>query len=228
MPSSLSLKHGDIYYRIKVNLDIPWAFDEEVKVPLWIISRYDLNLYPSLKTPKDFESCQTITPIFGNVGKIVMTLHVPHTGWVSNQSIPFNIGYINLSTVNVHRTSIKLLRHVTYTDQTRRHEKVQSNWIMNYKVDGVEAGKSKNIRVNVKIPDVSNHISNEIYSRFITIRYFVVVVGKIKWLDSIGTFSSNPKIGFPVIIGNIALRFDDAVQTPQPNAPEPEENLSEC
>lgn len=206
LPSSLNISYGEIFYHIKVVLDIPWAFDEEIKVPLWILARYDLNLYPELKSPKEFETFERITPIFGSSHDISMVVKVPFTGWVSEQIIPIEVGYENASNVNIKKTTIKLMRLITYTDQEGCNQKLQSYCVMKHHIKGAVAEATTYRTTNIQIPGIGNLMSNGMFCKVMKIEYFVVVVGKISWVQLLGKIGSNPEIRFPVTIGNVELR----------------------
>jgi len=49
VPSSFEGEFGHVRYTIKVTLDRPWKFDQDMKMAFTVISPVDLNLNPTVK-----------------------------------------------------------------------------------------------------------------------------------------------------------------------------------
>jgi hypothetical protein len=179
IPYSVDAKFGEIYYGIKVVLDVPHDIDKEVRLPLTIIRYEDLNSMPLLKYPKQSEISKTFCWMFcccclRNL-PLVMTCTVPYTGYVpvsnnqfdfenilSNESlsfqgqkIPLIIEYNNSSHVTVKATKISLKAIHTFNFEYPSTCKQVEKYRLDYKIiAGVKSGKSIKIDDFLRVPEM--------------------------------------------------------------------------
>ncbi|CRL02416.1 CLUMA_CG015713, isoform A [Clunio marinus] len=210
IPYSTEGKYGEIYYGIKVVLDIPHELDKEIRLPLTIIRYEDLNAMPLLKYPKREEITKTFCYFFicclGS-SPLLMSASIPYTGYIPGQKIPITIELNNQSHVNVRSTKITLKGLHTFNFDYPSTCKQTEKYRLDYKLAaGVKSGKSAKLEEFLMVPEMLNP-SNEQNCKVFQITYM------IKISATVDDPHQTPCIRIPITIGSFPLIFKDA----QPN-----------
>lgn len=205
-------KYGEIYYGIKVVLNIPQDLDKEMKLPLTVIRYEDLNTMPLLKYPKREETSKTFCWFFIcclGTAPLVMSASIPYTGFVPGQKIPISIEMNNQSHVDVRSTKITLKGlhtfHFDYPSTCKQTEKYR----LDYKLaSGVKSGKSIKLDESLKVPEMLNP-SNDAHCKVFQITYVIKVAAIVDEPHQ------SPFIHIPITVGSFPLLFKDASPQPQ-------------
>lgn len=199
-------KHGEIYYGIKVILNIPQELDKEIKLPLTIVRYEDLNTMPLLKYPKREETSKTFCWFFicclGS-SPLVMSASIPYSGFVPGQKIPVTIEMNNQSHVEVKSTKITLKGLHKFNFEYPSTSKHVEKYRLDYKLaSGVKAGKFVKLEEYVKVPEMLNP-SNEDYCKIFQITYVIKIAAIVD--DP----HQSPCIHIPITVGSFPLIFKD-------------------
>lgn len=206
IPYSAEGKFGEIYYGIKVVLDIPHDLDKEIRMPLTIIRYEDLNTIPMLKYPKREEASKTFCWFWIcclGTSPLVMAARIPHSGFVPGQIIPIVVEMNNQSHVDVKCTKITLKGLHAFNFDYPSTSKQVEKYRLDYKLAmGVKSGKTIKLEESLKVPEMLMP-SNESLCRVFQISYVLKVSAVVD--DPHGTCS----IHIPVTIGSFPLLFKD-------------------
>lgn len=188
-------------------LNIPQEIDREMKLPITVIRPEDLNLCPLLKYPKREEVSKTFCWYFicclGS-SPLVMSAHIPYSGFVPGQRIPVYIELNNQSHVDVKSTRITLKGLHTFNFDYPSTCKQVEKYRLDYKAAaGVKAGKCVKLEEFVKVPEMLNP-SNELLCKVFQISYVVKVSAVVD-----DPYQS-PFIHFPITVGSSPLIFKDS------------------
>lgn len=199
-------KYGEIYYGIKVVLNIPQEMDKEIKLPLTIVRYEDLNTLPLLKYPKREEASKTFCWFFicclGS-SPLVMSVSIPYSGFVPGQKIPVTIEMNNQSHVEVKSTKITLKGLHKFNFDYPSTSKHVEKYRLDYKLaSGVKAGKFVKLEEFVKVPEMLNP-SNEAHCKVFQITYVVKIAAMVD--DP----HQSPCIHIPITVGSFPLIFKD-------------------
>lgn len=210
---SVEGKYGEIYYGIKVVLDIPHDIDKEVRLPLTLIRYEDLNTMPLLKYPKSDEVSKTFCSFcfccccFRN-SPLILTASIPFSGYVPGQMIPIAIEMNNQSHVDVKATKISLKAVHTFSFEYPSTCKQVEKYRLDYKIiKGVKSGKYVKIDDHLKVPEMLNP-SNDGQCKVFQITYVVKITAIVD--DP----HENPFLLIPLRIGSFPLLFKDSTPTP--------------
>ncbi|XP_070494888.1 arrestin domain-containing protein 3-like [Chironomus tepperi] len=216
LPYTTELKHGHIRYYAEAVLDIPWRFDKEITAPFTVVRYDDLNLFPELKIAQKFEEVKTFCCLFCESGPLIVTVTIPYTGFCGGHPVPITIDYTNKSDVDVLRTKLKLKRTIAFTSHTpERKTKTDTEKMVEKLVEGIKKGDSKCIQTTFDIPQTMM-CSNGRFCQVVRISYVMEIEAEVDGCHS------NPEIAFPVVIGNIPLRFDNQFVPPQTSIEQPQ------
>lgn len=213
LPSNIAYstegKYGEIYYGIKVILNIPQELDKEMKLPLTVIRYEDLNMMPLLKYPKREEISKTFCWFFVcclGSSPLVMTASIPYTGFVPGQKIPIAIELNNQSHVDIRSTKITLkglhLFNFDYPSTSKHVEKYRLDYKL---VSGVKSGKCVKLEEYLKVPEMLNP-SNELHCKVFQITYVIKISAVVD--DP----HQAPYIHIPITIGSFPLLLKDPTQ----------------
>ena len=207
IPYSTEGKYGEIYYGIKVILNVPQELDKEMKLPLTIIRYEDLNTMPLLKYPKQEETSKTFCYVFicclGS-SPLVMSVSIPYSGFCPGQKIPITIELNNQSHVTVRSTKITLKGLHKFSFDYPSTSKHVEKYRLDYKlVSGVKSGTYVKLEETLKVPEMLNP-SNETYCKIFQISYVIKVAAMVD--DP----HQSPIVHIPITIGSFPLIFKDS------------------
>lgn len=211
LPSSFEGEWGFVRYTVKVTLDRPWKFDQDVKMAFTVISPVDLNENPRVKNPFKLQLEKTFCCFCCASGPLSLIVHIPVTGFVSGQTIPLTIECDNASNVDVD--SIKLrMRKLTafHVMNPRRETKNKKDTITEIGVGPVTAGKSQTWSQTIQIPPLppSNLVNCGLIDVDYDIKVEAVVSGPHANLDG----------NIPIVLGTVPL---ESFQPPPPYTDNP-------
>ncbi|XP_055375137.1 arrestin domain-containing protein 17 [Condylostylus longicornis] len=153
LPSSFEGAHGHVRYTIKITLDRPWKFDQDMKMAFTVISPVDLNLNPRIKEPAKLELEKSFCCFCCKSGPLAVIVHVPVSGYVSGQIIPITAECDNASNVDINIIKFILRKVVTFTvTQPRADKKVEKVTIAELNVGPIAGNESKNFNQQLEIP----------------------------------------------------------------------------
>lgn len=209
-------KYGEIYYGIKVVLNIPQELDKEIRLPLTVIRYEDLNLQPLLKYPKREETSKTFCWFFicclGS-SPLVISVSIPYSGFVPGQKIPITIEMNNQSHVDVRSTKITLKGLHTFNFEYPSTCKQIEKYRLDYKLTtGVKSGKAVKLEESLKVPEMLNP-SNENQCKVFQITYVIKVAAVVD--DP----HQSPFVHIPITVGSFPLLFKDPQQKPSHQMP---------
>lgn len=115
LPASMSFNHGEIKYTVEARLDIPWAFDKEIKVEFKVARMDDYNNNLALKQPcvKEYE-IDTCGPCRCSTIPIQATVSIPHSVFTPGSKIPITLHLENPSSTDVQRIHFKLKQNIDF------------------------------------------------------------------------------------------------------------------
>jgi hypothetical protein len=219
IPGTLKGSFGSINYFAEVFLDVPWGFNKEVKVPFTVIRHDNLNDYPDLRVPYNYEHLKTFRS-FANIfskGACKISINIPHKGYAAGDSIPIQIIYENKSNFKIKETKIALKLTMAFTSYTPRiMTKRETSTVAEISTKGVDKKQSENIECVLKIPEnVAN--SNEKFCGVVQLTYFLDIESVI---NEFFHFNDFPRAYFPIIIGSIGIRGPNSFTSSHASVPQ--------
>lgn len=208
LPSNIAYstegKYGEVYYGIKVILNIPQDLDKEIKLPLTVVRYEDLNTMPLLKYPRREDAsktfCYFMICCLGS-SPLVMSVSIPFSGFIPGQRIPVMIEMNNQSHVDVRSTKITLKGlhtfHFEYPSTSKHVEKYR----LDYKLaSGVKSGKCVALEEYLKVPEMLNPSNNENCKIF-----------QITYVIKVSAIVADPhqcaSVHIPITVGSFPLIF---------------------
>ncbi|XP_016939599.4 arrestin domain-containing protein 17 [Drosophila suzukii] len=153
LPSSFEGEFGHVRFTIKVTLDRPWKFDQDMKMAFTVIAPVDLNLNPRVKEPFKLELEKSFCCFCCRSGPLAVITSIPQTGFVSGQVLPITCEVDNTSNVNLTAVKFELRKLVTFHTNQPRSEKRESKVIIaNLSVGPVNGGESHTFTQQMEIP----------------------------------------------------------------------------
>ncbi|EDS30991.1 arrestin domain containing 4 [Culex quinquefasciatus] len=211
LPSSFEGEWGFVRYTIKVTLDRPWKFDQDLKMAFTVISPVDLNQNPRVKDPFKLELEKTFCCFCCASGPLSLIIHIPVTGFVSGQTIPLTIECDNASNVGVDSVKLTMRKLLAFHVMTpRRETKKKKEVISEISVGPVEGGNSQTWSQHIQIPPLppSNLVNCGIIDVDYDIKVEAVVSGPHANLDG----------NIPIVVGTVPLA---SFQPPPPYTDNP-------
>lgn len=153
LPSSFEGEFGHVRFTIKVTLDRPWKFDQDMKMAFTVIAPVDLNLNPRVKEPFKLELEKSFCCFCCRSGPLAVITSIPQTGYVSGQTLPITCEVDNTSNVNLTAVKLELRKLVTFHTNQPRSEKRESKVIIaTLSIGPVNAGESRTFTQQMEIP----------------------------------------------------------------------------
>ncbi|XP_037948386.1 arrestin domain-containing protein 17 [Teleopsis dalmanni] len=153
LPSSFEGEFGHVRYTIKVTLDRPWKFDQDMKMAFTVIAPVDLNLNPRVKEPFKLDLEKTFCCFCCRSGPLQVITSVPVTGYVSGQIVPITCECDNASNVTINSVKFVLRKRVTFhTTQPRREKKESKITISELSIGPVSNGESRTFNQQLEVP----------------------------------------------------------------------------
>ncbi|XP_023159769.2 arrestin domain-containing protein 17 isoform X2 [Drosophila hydei] len=153
LPSSFEGEFGHVRYTIKVTLDRPWKFDQDMKMAFTVIAPVDLNLNPRVKEQFKLELEKSFCCFCCRSGPLAVITSIPQTGYVSGQILPITCEVDNTSNVNLTAVKFELRKLVTFHTNQPRSEKRESKVVIaQLSVGPVNAGESHTFSQQMEIP----------------------------------------------------------------------------
>lgn len=211
LPSSFEGEWGFVRYTVKVTLDRPWKFDQDIKMAFTVISPVDLNLNPRVKDPFKLELEKKFCCFCCASGPLSLIVHVPVTGFVSGQSVPVTIECDNASNVGVEKITINLRKLLAFHVHTpRRETKRKKELVTTISMGPVEAGNSQTWQQFLQIPPLPP--SNLVNCGIIDVDYDIKVVAEASGMHA------NLDGNIPIVLGTVPL---ESFQAPPPYTDNP-------
>jgi Arrestin (or S-antigen), C-terminal domain/Arrestin (or S-antigen), N-terminal domain len=209
IPESVDEKHGVIFYKVEVNLDIPWAYDLQAKKPFTVIRHEDISRFPELALPVEVEGTETFCcSLFS--GPLIIRARLPKTGFALGEKIPVQILLNNKSSIDVNRTVIALNRIDKFKETQSMFQqdvKTIKSTVRQETFRKVMSGETVAFKVFLKVPEVFL-TSNSKYCEVFQISYEIYI--KVKTSGC----TVSPTFHVPIAIGTIGFA-DSAVEIPQ-------------
>ncbi|XP_049277455.1 arrestin domain-containing protein 3-like [Anopheles funestus] len=211
LPSSFEGEWGFVRYTVKVTLDRPWKFDQDVKMAFTVISPVDLNLNPRVKDPFKLELEKTFCCFCCASGPLSVIVHVPVTGFVSGQSVPVTVECDNASNVGVDKITINLRKLLAFHVHTpRRETKRKKELVTSISMGPIEAGNSQTWQQFLMIPPLPP--SNLVNCGIIDVDYDIKVIAEASGMHA------NLDGNIPIVLGTVPL---ESFQPPPPYTDNP-------
>lgn len=200
IPYSVEGKHGHVRYKVDVNLDIPWAFDLQTELAFNVVRYEDLNNFPELRLPCEFEEIKTFCCLFCKSDPLIIKVRLPRTGFATGEKIPVGVELINKSSTEVSHTIFTLKRVDRFKSESPFEQtKEIKEEVLEVRGKGAKGGETVNFEQHVEIPSMLM-ISNNRYCKPYTITYELRLTAVTE-----GLMSVLPEIYIPITIGSVAL-----------------------
>lgn len=200
IPYSVEGKFGHVRYKVDANLDISWAFDLKTERAFTVVRHEDLNLFPELRLPCEFEEMKTFCCLFCKSEPLIVKVRLPKTGFALGERIPVTVELNNKSSTDVSHT-IFTLKRVDRFNCISPFEKTNINKeeIVETRARGAKGGESVTFEELIEVPHILM-ISNNRYCKVFQITYELKVTAETDGM------SVSPDIYLPITIGTVALR----------------------
>lgn len=208
IPYSVEGKHGYVRYKVDANLDIPWAFDLQSERAFNVVRYDDLNLFPELRLPCEFEEIKTFCCLFCKSDPLIIKVRLPRTGFALGEKIPVGVELINKSSTEVSHTIFTLKRVDRFhCDSPFEKTKEIKEEVVEVRGKGAKGGETVKYEQPIEIPHVLM-LSNNRYCSIFTITY------ELRLTAETGGMSVSPGIYIPVTIGSVGLLENGSQSSP--------------
>lgn len=214
IPYSVEGQHGYVRYKVDLNLDIPWAFDLTAERPFTVVRYEDLNFFPELRLPCEFEEIKTFCCWCCKSDPLLLKVRLPRTGFGLGEKIPISVEMVNKSSTEVTHTTFTLKRVETFNSQSPSEKtRVIKEEVAETRSRGAKGGETVMLEEFLEIPQVLM-ISNHRYCKVFQVTY------ELKFTAETEGVSVSPEVHIPITIGTVGLR-DEGYQPSlnQPSAP---------
>lgn len=199
LPGSLKSKNGEIKYRVRVVLEVPWGRDIKAEQSFDVETVVDLNATHSNKLRVQLEEQKTFWSMnCGGQGADVCA-SIPRGGFVSGQEIQVSCSIENKSNVRFTGINMRLKSKVKCTSdypKEKTRETSQKLKELKHSLEGETRNTVTLYTGNLTVPQcpASNH-----YSHIIKSDYYVKVVFRVAGPHK------NVVLRLPVEIGTVPL-----------------------
>lgn len=114
LPEDHENEYGHIRYEAKVQMDVPWGFDEKDRVSFTIVPRFDLNEYPHLREPIRSDADKTFGCCCWESEPLRIYNVLPRSGFVAGDRVPYTLEMNNDSDVAIDSASVELIKKIVY------------------------------------------------------------------------------------------------------------------
>lgn len=153
LPSSFEGEFGHVRYTVKVVLDRPWKFDQEIKAAFTVLSPVDLNKTPSTKDPVKRTLEKFFCCFCCKSGPLTVVVSLPQSGYVPGQVVPILAEIDNISNVAISNVHFSFQKIIAYHSQSpRRETKREVVVLQKMQIGAVEAGGSKTFNQPLTLP----------------------------------------------------------------------------
>lgn len=171
LPASFEASHGHIRYKIEAVLDVPWGFDKECKIQFTVIRNDDLNLFPELLVPMVDEHFKRFCCLFCKSEPLIMTVNLPHSGYIPGQNLPIHVRYKNQSNISVRKTNIKFKRITRFNSHFPYCEShLEKDKLIHVDAPGCGSAEDAEFEAAVTLPSTLL-MSNSIFCNIIQVFY---------------------------------------------------------
>lgn len=202
LPSSFLGRCGEIRYEVVLTIDRPWRFDNVFRQPFTVICPLDLNIHTKYRQPVDKAVKTRFTKVLccGDGGEMILTAHMPHSGFAPGQHIPIDVVIRNFSSTECSELKLMLVRTVEYNSSTPHcRRKYDSVTLVDHRFGPIGKFREKSLSCCLRIPSVPPTSFNT--CKIIGLSYFVDFHLKTKGLHS------NMNMRLPVVIGTVPLFY---------------------
>uniref|UniRef100_A0A1A9VGU6 Arrestin_C domain-containing protein n=1 Tax=Glossina austeni TaxID=7395 RepID=A0A1A9VGU6_GLOAU len=161
---------GHVRYTIKVSLDRPWKFDQDMKMAFTVIAPGNLNSNACVKEPFKLELEKTFCCFCCRSGPLSVVTTVPVTGYVSGQVIPIMCECEIANNVSITKVKFALRKRVTFRAQLPRAGAKKSEiTIAKIAVGPIRPNESRTFTQQLEIPPLPP--TNLMHCGIITLSY---------------------------------------------------------
>ncbi|XP_034185991.1 arrestin domain-containing protein 17 isoform X1 [Osmia lignaria lignaria] len=199
IPSSFEADFGHVRYTVKVTLDRPWKFDQEVKSPFTVVSPLDLNQEQRASESVREEMSKTFCCLCCGTPPLTVNYSLPVRGYVPGQSMPAKVNVENLSGVTVESVKLILCKIVTFRATTPTTDtKTEEIVVAEVGKGPVEGGATVEYEQKLDIPPLPP--SNLTNCRIIDLEYNLKVVAVVS-----GWYHRNLSKNTLIFVGTVPL-----------------------
>lgn len=182
--------------------------------PFTVVRYEDLNSYPELRLPVEFEEIKTFCCLFCKSEPLMVKVRIPKTGFALGEKIPVRVEMINKSSTDVSHTTFTLKRVETFNSVSpREKQRIVKEEVTEARSLGVKGGETVNLEELIEIPQILM-ISNNRYCNVFQITY------ELKFTAETVGMSVSPDVHIPITIGSVGLTDGFQPTLVQPSAPQ--------
>lgn len=196
LPYSIDGKYGHVRYRVKANLDIPWAFDLQNEKIFTIARRDEVSSLIEANMPVEFEEIKTFCCWCCKSDPLLLKLRIPRIGFCVGEKIPVSLEIANKSSKDVENTvfELKKIEKFLSKDPIAKLKETKET-IVEVVSRGIKKGENVKFDEFIEVP-ITSHISNYKFCNVYQISY------EIKFTANTEGLSVSPHIIVPVTIGS--------------------------
>lgn len=196
LPYSVEGKHGHVRYKVKANLDIPWAFDLQDEKMFTVVRNDDVNALIDNNLPIEMEEFKTFCCWCCKSDPLALKVRLLNSGFSAGGKIAMNVQINNQSSKTVENSIIELKRIHQFTSlDPIRKIKEHKETMIELDARGAINGENVNFDVIIELP-ASIPISNQKFCKVYQISYELKLVAETEGL------SVSPHIIVPITIGS--------------------------